>query len=173
MSPIPGYEGLYSITEDARVWSHPRTFHHPNGYTQHIEGTWKKAHLNRAGYYRVGLVKNGKTKLFRVHRLVAEAFIPNPLNLPEVNHIDANKTNNAISNLEWVDRQRNIQHAADMGLMPRGENHPHAKLTEADVRAIRRAIDKGATRMGLARKYGVDPKTIRDAAEHTQWKEVD
>lgn len=68
------------------------------------------------GYYQVNLWINGKYKHYQVHRLVAEAFIPNPENKPQVNHIDGNKLNNDISNLEWVTRSENMKHAFKNGL---------------------------------------------------------
>lgn len=66
---------------------------------------------NEKGYLRVKLSKNGKAKNFKVHRLVAGEFIPNPLDKPQVNHKDGNKKNNSISNLEWVTNQENCDHA--------------------------------------------------------------
>lgn len=64
------------------------------------------------GYLRVGLSKNGKCKLLSVHRIVAEAFLPNPNNLPQVNHKDEDKTNNCVENLEWVDNSQNIRYGS-------------------------------------------------------------
>lgn len=69
--------------------------------------------VDGCGYYQVKLHKNGKKYYRRVHRLVAEAFIPNKFNLPQVNHIDGNKLNNSTSNLEWCDNKENTQHGYD------------------------------------------------------------
>lgn len=69
------------------------------------------------GYQFVCLRKNGNSKKFSVHRLVAEAFIPNPQNLPCVNHIDGNKQNNSVENLEWCTYSENLKHAIDIGLV--------------------------------------------------------
>lgn len=69
------------------------------------------------GYIQVALTKNGKGKTFNVHRLVAETFLPNPLKLTQVNHIDGDKTNNNISNLEWCTQKENINHAYGTGLI--------------------------------------------------------
>lgn len=76
----------------------------------------KKA-LDRKGYYYVNVSINGKVKATRVHRLVAQAFIPNPLNKREINHIDGNKINNVVNNLEWATHQENMKHASNNGLI--------------------------------------------------------
>ena len=93
---IKDYEGLYAITRDGRVWSYKS-----NKFLKHK--------LAR-GYYYVSLYKEGKGKNFRIHRLVAEAFIPNPLGLPQVNHKDECKINNCVSNLEWCDAKYNANY---------------------------------------------------------------
>lgn len=72
---------------------------------------------NSKGYWRVGIQINGKQKHFAIHRLVAKAFIPNPDNLPQINHIDGNKNNNCVSNLEWCTNEYNRQHAIENNLM--------------------------------------------------------
>lgn len=77
----------------------------------------RKLHINKDGYYTIDLWNKGKSKLLRVNRLVAQAFIPNPLNLPVVNHKDGNKLNNNVNNLEWCTIQQNTKHAFDNGLM--------------------------------------------------------
>lgn len=71
-----------------------------------------------SGYLKVGLSVDGIHKYYLVHRLVAQAFIPNPNNLPQVNHIDGNKLNNHVDNLEWVSSYENQQHAVKNGLRP-------------------------------------------------------
>lgn len=94
MEDIRGYEGLYAITEDGKVWSYRR-----NKFLSICQ--------NRYGYLYVGLFKDKKIKQKTIHRLVAEAFIPNPDNLPMVNHKDEDKTNNCVDNLEWCDATYN------------------------------------------------------------------
>jgi len=96
---VVGYEGLYQVSDQGRVKS-------LNYWTERI----LHQTLNKSGYLHVPLCKDGKPKCCRVHRLVAMAFIPNPLNLPEVNHIDENKQNNRADNLEWCDRLYNTRY---------------------------------------------------------------
>lgn len=78
--------------------------------------THVKPYINNKGYMCIHLYKNSKCHRFQIHRLLAQYFIPNPNNLPEVNHIDGNPLNNSLENLEWVTHQQNIQHAHDTGL---------------------------------------------------------
>ena len=73
-------------------------------------------HIGKAGYKQVRLCKNSKSKLWKVHILIAKAFIENPSKFPIINHIDGDKLNNDISNLEWCSFSHNIQHAYDNGL---------------------------------------------------------
>ena len=98
-----------------------------------------KGHIDHCGYREVLLSENGKTNNARVHRLMAETFIPNPYNLRDVNHKDGNKLNNDISNLEWVSHSGNVKHAYDNGLEKKllGENHHAHKLTKEAVKDIR------------------------------------
>ena len=96
--PVVGYEGHYQVSNFGRVKS--IKFGKEIILKQKIKG----------GYYHVGLSKNGIVKTYLVHRLVAEAFIPNPNNLPQINHKDECKTNNIVSNLEWCDRKYNINY---------------------------------------------------------------
>jgi len=118
---IEGYNGKYQISNYGNVRS----------FSKWKNGELLKPALTTTGYYYVHLVKDGRknTCSARVHRLVADAFIENPNELPEVNHIDGNKLNNRVDNLEWVSRQDNIRHAFEKGLiMPRlGKAHPSSK----------------------------------------------
>ena len=97
MKDIKGYEGLYAITSCGKVWSYRNE-------------CFLKPYLNKKGYMRVCLRKDGEKKMYSLHRLVAEAYLPNPENLPEINHKDENKTNNCLQNLEWCDHKYNINY---------------------------------------------------------------
>ena len=96
---IKGYEGIYQISNKGRV----KSLHY--GKEKILSGTPIKG-----GYLFINLSKNGKTKPFYIHRLVAQAFLPNPDNLPDVNHKDEDKTNNYVENLEWCSRKYNINY---------------------------------------------------------------
>ena len=107
---IKGYEGIYQVSNygnvrvlDRYVWNH-------NGFVKR-KGKILKPSLNKYGYKDVMLSKDNVRKKYRINRLVAEAFIENPENKEQVNHIDRNKTNNNVNNLEWVTRQENITHS--------------------------------------------------------------
>lgn len=100
---IPGYEGLYEVSNTGRVRSLDR-YDSRNCFRK---GKVLSPVKSNIGYLLVSLCCNGKYKGFTVHRLVAQAFIPNPDNLPEINHKDEDKTNNSVENLEWCDRKYN------------------------------------------------------------------
>lgn len=97
---INGYDGLYQVSNLGRVKS--------LNYNHTRKEKIRKLHVVAWGYLQVTLCKNGECKNPLVHQLVAEAFLPNPKNLPEVNHKDENKSNNCVDNLEWVTHKENI-----------------------------------------------------------------
>lgn len=108
--PVKGYEELYLVTDDGDVFSCERIAWNGRGYGKRKAKKLKQG--KRSGGYRfVVLTKDGKPKSCAVHRLVAEAFLDNPDNLPEVNHKDENPANNNVSNLEWCTRQYNIEYS--------------------------------------------------------------
>ena len=105
---IEGYEGLYQVSNMGRVKSVERTiWNSGKGCYKTVHERILKAEINNSGYLLVGLSKGGKVKLCSIHRLVAEAFIPNIDNLPCINHKDENKVNNHMENLEWVTYKEN------------------------------------------------------------------
>lgn len=115
---IKGFEGCYQISTLGRVKSCDRILPHKIHGSWHIRERILKARpAKKNGYLEVALhIGNGNMVMRKVHRLVAEAFIPNVDSLPEVNHIDGNKNNNNVSNLEWVSSFENIRHAWEHGL---------------------------------------------------------
>lgn len=120
---IPGYEGVYRISNLGRVLSLSREVHQKRNGQIEIrisKSRYLKFGSDGDGYLQIKLFKNGVYKTRKIHRLVAEAFIQNPNNLPEVNHKDENKQNNRSDNLEWSDRDYNIHYGT---WVERSRNH--------------------------------------------------
>ena len=115
--PVLGFEGLYEVSECGRVFSVDRTIKGKDGtiysFPAKEKSRYPHVHLD---YFTTNLYKNNKRHTKYVHRLVAEAWVPNPHNKKEVNHKDGNRQNNHVSNLEWVTGQENKQHAVCTGL---------------------------------------------------------
>lgn len=109
IADIKGYEG-YAVCESGRVYSLLQQFLHPDRTGELAQ------RIDRGGYTSVRFQKDGKSRTCWLHRLLAEAFIQNPLDLPEVNHRDGNPLNNRLSNLEWCTHQENCIHAYQLGL---------------------------------------------------------
>lgn len=171
---IEGYEGYYQVSSLGRVKSLTRK----DSLNRTRKGkVLKPFDDNNKGYLLVDLVKFGKSKTVKVHRLVANAFIPNPLNKPQVNHDDGDKKNNNAKNLEWATREENIQHSFNTGLVDRkGEKNSQSKLTEKDIRYIRenyQARHEVFGAKGLAEKFGVEKSRIYKIVKMENWKSVD
>ena len=116
---IPGYEGLYQVSNLGRIRSLIDKKYDLNEKVVKIINREKmlKQNLTKKGYCNVKLYKNGKGETYKIHRLVAETFIPNPENKPQVNHIDGNKQNNCVSNLEWNTNEENFNNAIKINLV--------------------------------------------------------
>ena len=108
---IAGFEGLYQVSNMGNVKSLERTVCDNRGYYRTVPERIRKPRNTGKGYLAVNLYKDGKAKNYKIHRLVAQAFLPNPYNLPEVNHIDEDKYNNCVENLEWCTSQYNIEYS--------------------------------------------------------------
>ena len=138
--PIRGWENLYEVSNMGRVRSVDRWVNHAYGKALK-KGKIVKPWLNNKGYYKIGLCKGSVVKKVYVHRLIAEAFIPNPDNLPEVNHKDCNPKNNCVENLEWCTRDYNChyadaqakQSAAKKGNINNWNSTPVLMLTEHGI----------------------------------------
>jgi hypothetical protein len=114
--PVKGYENLYEVTQNGNIQSVGRTYLDTKGRKRTIKGKQYSSRIDRAGYPTVKLHKGKAQSTCYIHRILAEAFIPNPLGKPMVNHIDGNKLNNKLDNLEWVTNSENMKHAFKMGL---------------------------------------------------------
>lgn len=107
---IKGFEGYYQISNMGRVRSLTRDIHLAGNYHQTLQGKVMKNNPGTKGYEIIGLRKNGKVTMKMIHRLVAEAFVENPLGLPQVNHKDENIKNNVYTNLEWCTPKYNANY---------------------------------------------------------------
>ena len=135
--PVKGYEGYYEVSDLARVRSLDRVVKivaRGTEYERRTRGQIIMPIKTKNGYLRVGLKRNNKCFNASVHRLVAEAFVPNPDNLPEVNHKDECKTNNLPSNLEWCDRSYNCQYGQRADKYRAKVSKPFEQLTLDGVR---------------------------------------
>jgi len=151
---VVGYEGLYVVSNLGNVRSLPKR-------TRHREELEMTKRVGSGGYLYVHLRKNGKSNNRLVHRLVAEAFIDNPYNKPQVNHIDGNKKNNNVNNLEWVTHSENQLHSIRVLGNPKLPKHrisPNRHLTYQQAQQIRAdnrpqaviAMDYGVTQMSIS-----------------------
>lgn len=157
----------YQISDLGRVKSLPKKFRRKERIL--------KYNIGKGGYYRVPLSKNGKTKKYLVSRLVAIHFINNKNNLPEVNHKDGNKANNKTSNLEWITPKGNILHAFKnkLRIMPKGEKCSWSKLTEVQVKDIRKRWKIGAFNMReLSEYFKVHKTTIWEIIHRKIWRHI-
>lgn len=138
-------------------------------------GNLIKSRKTADGYLTVtlGSKKEGR-RTKRVHRLVAEYFVDNPLNKPEVNHIDGVKTNNHYSNLEWVTRKEQMEHASKMNLMENrtGTKNGRAVLTEKDIPIIKSMYKNGVKISEIAKTFSVGWTTISHVLRGDTWKHV-
>lgn len=148
---IAGYDGFYQISSLGRV--------------RNSKGLIKKLKLwggNKENRYNSVCLKkkNHKTMYPSVHRLVAQAFIPNPENKPQVNHKDCTRLNNHVSNLEWATSQENIRYSLKHGSVFKNGKHFNAKLTVDEVIDIKKRLANGETAYSIAKKYSHICSTI-------------
>jgi len=170
---VIGYEGLYEISNLGNIRSIDRNITNKNGVIQFFKGRDLKPTHQKDGYIKIKLWKDNKARTNALHRCVALAFINNPNNYEDVNHIDGNKANNTLDNLEWVTRSQNIKHAYNTKLRINkvGRESEQAKYSDTLVTSLieeylelkrtnnKKYLPKGAL-VALCLKHGVGKGTF-------------
>lgn len=163
---VVGYENYFQVNENGEVYS-KRT-----GKIL-VQGT------SKTGYKVISSKiggRNGKHICLRIHRLVAEVFIPNLENKPFVNHIDGNKTNNSVLNLEWCTGSENVQHAYDTNLLIsiKGKDRYNSVLTEDDVRKIRELyVPKKFGKRKIAALLNLPVNAVQGVCSGKTWTHIE
>ena len=173
---VHGYVGYYQVSNLGNVRSVDRYVNNHKGDKAFRKGKPLTKSLDDKGYVRYTFRMGKSKKMKRGHRLVAEAFIPNPNQHTIINHKDGNKQNNHISNLEWCTHRHNSQHAESMGLVNhvKGSNHYKATTTENDVRAMRRLYAKGEhTQKQIAEIFSINSNTIKHILARRSWPGIE
>jgi hypothetical protein len=165
--PIIGAYGAYEVSSCGRV----RSFLGKRGGVSEaprlITGS-----TDPDGYRQVLLRRDGRSRTWKVHRLVAEAFLGVPAEGCQVGHLDGSRTNHHASNLAWVTIRENALHKRIHGTMTRGETHHKAKLTTAQVRDIKRRMAAGETGQSLALEYGMSKSVVCEIGAGKGWIHV-
>lgn len=169
-SKIIPYATRYRVFPDGTILSYAKS--KKGRPLKHIACENKKR-INKQGYPAVDIVDDNKViKKSLVHRLVAEAFIPNPDNLPCVNHKDGDKHNNNVDNLEWCSYKDNTQHALKNNLLnpPVGERCGSSKHKEKDIASAIDLIVAGKDNTTIGKELGISPDIVSDVRNKTRWK---
>lgn len=162
--------GVYMVSNMGRVKSLDRVV--KNIRTRFVSGKIINPSTKDNYYLYVNLGGKLDQKCFYVHRLVAIAFIPNPENKPQVNHINGDKTDNRVENLEWVTSLENITHAISIGVMDNsGENHGNSKLSNEDIVKIRDMSGKVFQR-DIAKVFGISQANVSRIVRGEMWNHV-
>jgi len=167
--PVEGFEKWYEVSNEGRVKRLARELAKSDGVLYPVRERVLKAHAHPGGYRMACLRKeegvNGRMQY--IHRLVATAFIPNPRNLPEVNHKNLDKTDNRVENLEWCDGSRNMRHATKRGRFS-GMTNPNTrrKLTPDAVEAIRQSLGSSYE---VAKEFGVSSTMVLHIRNGRRW----
>lgn len=152
---IEGYVGIYKVSSRGRILS----LHTKKGFI-------RSQSINKNGYCEVSLSKNGNKTHYRVHRLVAAAFIENPENKPHVNHIDSNRANNAIENLEWVTPAENVNHSWIYG---NRKISPRSTLDECKVLTCLTLHHAGIEKPFIFRYYNINESSLNRILRRDTW----
>jgi hypothetical protein len=157
--PVVGYENIYEVSDLGRV----RRLKCKYALNDRIVKSSRRGCINNTAM-SVSLSNKNVSKNYNVHRLVAMAFIPNPHNKPTVNHIDGDRANNKLSNLEWATQKEQIRHSYDVlnHKAPRGEKHHNVRLTDKEVVKIRERFASGETASSIRKDYDVSEAHLYD-----------
>ena len=170
---IEGYEGLYQVSNRGRVKSLERIVMRKNGRPYSVPELIKERQIDHKGYDRIGLNKNGKKKRFFVHRLVLQAFNQSSDETLEVNHIDGNKLNNNVENLEWVTSSENSIHAFENNLHNhQGERNTNASITDSEAKEIKKLKGKGLTQKEVGEMFGTTNYVVANIWNRRGWTHV-
>lgn len=172
---IKNFEGLYQVSNFGRVKSLKRDVNYKDGRIRHQKEKTSTGFIRNTGYLYVNLNKNSKVIKKNIHRLVAQAFIPNPENKPQVNHKDGNKTNNHVDNLEWNTAKENFNHALNTGLIKplKGKKHNNSKITEKDVLKIRELSKTGLKHQEIGNQFGISRSVVCRICNYKSWTHVE
>lgn len=170
---VPNTGGRYQVSSEGRIksLSFLKTGNKSSFLTKE---RIIKPGTDKDGYYVFVYSIESQRTTKRVHRVVAETFIPNPENLPQVNHKNSIRNDNRVENLEWVSARDNMMHGIKYGNVKptSGEINGMSKLTEDDVRAIRAAYEAGESYSEIATRYPVNTYTIHRIARRQCWRHI-
>lgn len=167
---IPGYEGIYEVSDLGRV--RRLTFDNHHVRNRPIEPRILRSWLTKHGYARVALSKNGKSTSPHVHRLVLIAFVGPPPEGYEAAHLNGDRADSRLCNLAWKTRKDNHADKILHGTAQRGERNPNAKLTETDVVAIRKMKAGGLRAVDASRRLGIPLTSVYHVWEGRRWTHI-
>jgi len=158
------------------IWKNSKTYEGLQisnwGNVRTVDGKLKPQYVQNKGYSCVSYFVHGKTVHFLVHREVAKTFLPNPGNYKQVNHIDCDKRNNAVDNLEWCNQRYNYNEGMKHFLYSHNEQHYFSKLKNEDIPMMAKLFSLGFTRTTIARIFNINASSIRAIEKGISYREL-